>query len=90
VFEAKQFQNQYGFDIGWHKLAYPVLRFKDYEGLDIIQIYHLRIKDTIYLFVFNKVKFYNDTLLLNDMKNFTPSMTFRIDLEPSSRLTYYL
>jgi hypothetical protein len=82
AFESKQFKtsNSLGLDIGWHKLAFPCHRFYDYKGLNIIPIYYLRQKNTIYLFVFPKMDFYNDGILINDVTRFTPTKTFRINI----------
>jgi hypothetical protein len=81
VFEAKQTQSSSGgLDIGWHKLAYPCHRFKNYENLNIIPIYYLRRGSIVYLFVFHRMQFHNEGLLLNDTRQFTPIVTFRIDL----------
>ena len=89
VIEAKQFQSQGGLDIGWHKLAFPAQRFR-YENLSVIPVYYLRMKNVIFLFVFNKMNFKEDGILLNDYTQFVPSMTFRIDLDPESRLTHFV
>ncbi|HEX9830392.1 MAG TPA: hypothetical protein VGA94_01795 [Thermodesulfobacteriota bacterium] len=89
VIETKQNQPHGGLDIGWHKLAYPAQRFR-YENLNVIPVYYLRVKDVIFLFVFNKMKFEEGGIVLNDYTQFVPSMTFRIDLDPESRLTHFV
>lgn len=93
VFEAKQFQrqvkrpgydiisNKYGTDIGWHKLAYPCFRFHDYIGLNVFPVYYLRIDMTIYIFVFNKIEFEPDGIMLNELRYFKPFRSFKVELE---------
>jgi hypothetical protein len=81
VFEAKQFiSSNGGLDIGWYKLAFPCHRFYDYKGLNIVPIYYLRQRDFVYLFIFPKMDFYNDGILLNDVTKFTPTKIFRINV----------
>ena len=81
VFEAKQFiSSNGGLDIGWHKLAFPCHRFYDYKGLNIVPIYYLRQRNFVYLFIFPKMDFYNDGILLNDVTKFTPTKIFRINV----------
>lgn len=90
VFEAKQFRrkssnhlqtqesSKLGTDIGWHKLAYPCYRFHDYSGLNVYPVYYLRIDNVIYVFVFEKMKFESDGILLNDSKHYRPLRSFKI------------
>ena len=90
VFEAKQFQTRTGIpgsvsrnlgtDIGWHKLAYPCFRFHEYSELNVYPVYYLRIDTTIYLFVFSKIEFESDGMVLNRVADFKPNRAFRIGL----------
>ena len=78
IFEAKN-QEQNGFDIGWHKIAYPVNRFRDLNK-PIHPCYFLRQKDQIYLYIFPEFTFYEKGIVVNDKKLFTPVKTFKINL----------
>jgi hypothetical protein len=81
VFEAKQFiTGNGGLDIGWHKLAFSCHRFYDYKDLNIIPVYYLRQKNIVYLFIFPKMEFYNNGILLNDTTKFTPVKIFRVNI----------
>ena len=81
VFEAKQLQStSRGLDIGWHKLVFPTYRFVGLKGLNIFPVYYLRRNHAAYLFVFDKLHFYNDGLVLNDIANHVPKHVFRVDL----------
>ncbi|MFA5869696.1 MAG: hypothetical protein WC941_08365 [Candidatus Bathyarchaeia archaeon] len=86
IFEAKS-THKTGFDIGWHKLAYPAQRFaklSEESGFKLTPVYFLRKKtegvNIIYLFVFPPVKFNEGGVILNDKAAMTPEKTFKIDL----------
>ncbi|MGB8036415.1 MAG: hypothetical protein WCF03_21570 [Nitrososphaeraceae archaeon] len=55
---------------------------ENYElvGLNIVPIYYLRQRNFVYLFIFPKMDFYNDGILLNDVTKFTPTKIFRINV----------
>jgi hypothetical protein len=78
VFEAKQL-NKNGFDIGWHKIIYPVSRF---VGLNkkIVPCYILRHNNFVYIYVFNEPTLQNNSIVLNNKKDFIPIKKFKIDL----------
>jgi hypothetical protein len=82
VFEAKQQQSSVGgLDIGWHKLALPSYRFSKYEGLNIVPVYYLRRNHVVYLFVFPKLHFRNDAVVMNDTRQQVPQWIFRVDID---------
>jgi hypothetical protein len=68
-----------GLDIGWHKLAYPISRFKQFD-LPIYPCYFLKQRNVVWLFVFPQYNFYNNGILLNDEKAAKPKYCFKIDL----------
>jgi len=86
VIEAKS-QKQNGFDIGWHKLAFPAQYYSEiaqkYE-VDIVPVYLLRhfsnVDNKVFLFVFPPYEPYNEGLLLNDQKAMTPDSIIKVDL----------
>jgi hypothetical protein len=86
VFEAKSL-NRRGFDIGWHKLAFPAQRFASQaltEGLKVNPVYFLRTEDegepVILLYVFTNLKFHNHGIILNQTDHWDPIRIFRINL----------
>jgi hypothetical protein len=82
VFEAKQqHSNVGGLDIGWHKLALPSYRFSKYGGLNIVPVYYLRRNHAVYLFVFPKLHFKNDGIVMNDTRQQVPQWIFRVDID---------
>jgi len=78
LFEAKKSDTKTNFDIGWHKFAYPAVRFLKYENFDIYPVYFLRRPNRVILFVFPKFVGYNGGLILNDSKQMTPSKIFSV------------
>jgi len=86
IFEAKS-SLRGGYDVGWHKLAYPAQRFMkltEENGLKISPLYFLRTRsngvNTIYLFLFPPIKFREGGVVLNDAEAMTPERVFRVDL----------
>ncbi|MCW3984100.1 MAG: hypothetical protein NWE96_08915 [Candidatus Bathyarchaeota archaeon] len=75
-----------GLDVGWHKIAYPLNRFKK-SNADIYPCYFLKNNNLVWLFVFPKFKFYNQGVVLNDTLATLPECVFRINL---SSLQNYL
>lgn len=94
IIEAKS-QNQNGFDIGWHKIAFPSQYYLDIalkHGIEIIPVYLLRhfsdVENIVYLFVFPPYEQYKGGLLLNDQKAMIPDSVLKVDLTeiiPSSQ-----
>ncbi len=78
IIESKNLETG-GLDIGWHKITYPINRFRKYEA-DIYPCYFLKNKDTVWLFVFPKFGFYNQGIVLNDKIATTPQHVFRVNL----------
>lgn len=78
VFESKNLQNG-GLDIGWHKLAYPISRFRKFD-LPIFPVYFLKQNNVIWLFIFPSYTFHNQGIILNDKDATKPKHCFRIDL----------
>jgi hypothetical protein len=86
IFEAKS-SRRGGFDVGWHKLAYPAQRFaklSEESGFKLTPVYFLRKNgggvNMIYLFVFPPVKFKEGGVVLNDKAAMTPEKTFKVDV----------
>ncbi len=79
VFEAKLERGKGGLDIGWHKLAYPLPRFRNYRNLKVIPVYFLRKPEEVLLFVFDQFKFHENGIILNDKQQFKPKV-FRVVL----------
>jgi hypothetical protein len=75
-----------GLDIGWHKIAYPLNRFRNLKA-DIYPCYFLKNNSLVWLFVFPKFKFYNQGVILNDKLATKPEYIFRINL---NGLQHYL
>jgi hypothetical protein len=84
VFEAKQLTKN-GFDIGWHKIIYPVSRF---VGLNkkIVPCYILRHANFLYIYVFNEPTLQNNGIVLNNKKDFAPVKKFKINLNKINNL----
>jgi hypothetical protein len=78
VFEAKSLTNG-GLDVGWHKLAYPLTRFKRFN-VPKFPCYFLKKDKVVWLFVFPEYNFYNEGIILNDKRAITPEHIFKIDL----------
>lgn len=78
VFEAKSLTNG-GLDVGWHKLAYPLNRFRKIN-VPKFPCYFLKKDKVVWLFVFPEYKFYNEGIILNDKSAIMPKHVFRIDL----------
>ena len=84
LFEAKQVKQgslEYYLDIGWHKFAYAGVRFLNYQNLAVYPVYFLRLKNTVFLFVFPRLCFYEKGIILNDNKQMTPEKVFSISLD---------
>jgi hypothetical protein len=78
VFESKSLMNG-GLDVGWHKLAYPLTRFRRFS-VPKFPCYFLKKEKTVWLFVFPEYKFFNEGIILNDKRALVPEHIFRIDL----------
>lgn len=81
LFEAKSLPQNFGLDIGWHKLAYPASRFRKYSKYKILPIYFLKWESVVHLFVFPCFKFYEHGIIINDQERQIPDKIFRIDLK---------
>ncbi len=80
LFEAKKIDAESNLDIGWHKFAFPAIRFLNYQNLNIYPIYFLRWSDRIILFVFPKFRSHDGGIILNDKKQMTPEKVFSIKI----------
>jgi hypothetical protein len=69
-----------GLDIGWHKISYPLCRFKKFNK-NIYPCYFLKQKNVIWFFVFPRYIFHNQGIVLNDKKAFSPQKIFKVSLE---------
>jgi hypothetical protein len=78
VFESKSLSNG-GLDVGWHKLAYPLTRFRRFS-VPKFPCYFLKKEKVVWLFVFPEYKFFNEGIILNDKRALMPEHVFRIDL----------
>ncbi len=78
VLEAKNMSSG-GLDLGWHKIAYPIARFRDLKAPKF-PCYFLKQKKTVWIFVFPPYSFYKGGILLNDQNEIVPQYTFRINL----------
>ena len=78
LIEAKNMKGEGGFDVGWHKIAFPAYRLSQMADTRIIPCYFLRKPKASYFFVFPDFKFNEKGVVLNDEKDFTPRLTFRI------------
>lgn len=85
LIEAKSRQRG-GFDIGWHKLAFPAPHYREIaekHGLDVVPIYlirkYSRVRDRVFFFMFPPIE-YGDSLILNDPSTMKPERVFSVDL----------
>jgi hypothetical protein len=78
VFESKNL-GVGGLDIGWHKIAYPINRFRKFNA-DIYPCYFLKNKCIVWLFVFPKFEFYNQGMVLNNKLATIPQHVFKVNL----------
>jgi hypothetical protein len=85
VFEAKSLTKG-GFDIGWHKLAYPSQKFyvNFHDNLSINPVYLLRKRDStcnrILIYLFPEIIFERGSVILNDEKYWKPLRIWSIDM----------
>ncbi len=82
LIEAKNYQNsRAGLDIGWHKIAYPINRFKQYQDqYKLIPCYLLKNVNIVHLFVFPRISLYNEGVILNKAEDFQPIKILKINL----------
>jgi hypothetical protein len=83
LFEAKQVKQgniEYYLDVGWHKFAYPAVRFLGYPELRIDPVYFLRSKDKVFVFVFPRFNFYEKGIILNDPYQMKPQQIFVVTI----------
>jgi len=80
LFEAKKSDNEPLLDIGWHKIAFPAVRFQEYKNLKIYPIYFLRLRDKLLVFIFPQFSFHNKGIILNDKHQMTPEKTYEIPI----------
>lgn len=78
LFEAKKMDTKNNLHIGWHKFAFPAIRFLNYKNLDIHPIYFLRRTDRVILFIFPKFRGYAGGIILNDKRQMVPEKAFFI------------
>lgn len=80
LFEAKKSDNKPRLDIGWHKLAFPAIRFQEYKNLKIYPIYFIRLRDKLLVFTFPQFSFHNKGIILNDKHQMTSEKLYKIPL----------
>jgi hypothetical protein len=87
VFEAKSLTRR-GFDIGWHKLAFPSQRFLSQvrqNELIVNPVYFLRTEDAsepvILVYVFDDLQFHENGIILNQSDHWDPVTILRINLQ---------
>jgi len=87
VIEAKS-RTLSGYDIGWHKMAYPSRRFVKQvveEGLKVNPVYFLRTRiegnHVILLYVFTEMEFEDEGIVLNDERRWNLLNVFRVDID---------
>ena len=91
VVEAKSLTRG-GFDIGWHKLAYPAHRFHKLvaeDELKINPVYFLRTvregANVILIFLFKEMEFRDGGIVLNDKSNWEVLKVFRVNIRNLDR-----
>jgi hypothetical protein len=82
VIESKNLKNG-GLDIGWHKLAYPLSRFRNLN-LPIFPCYFLKQSNIIWLFLFPRYSFHNQGIILNNRDAIKPLYCFKLNLNKLS------
>ena len=87
VIEAKS-RTLSGYDIGWHKMAYPSHRFVKQvveDGLKVNPVYFLRTriegKHVILLYVFTEMEFKDEGIVLNDDRRWDLLKVFKVDVD---------
>ncbi len=79
IIEAKNLLSG-GLDLSWHKLAYPANRFRKFSNARIHPCYFLKKGRKVFFSVFPNFTFFNEGVVLNERKFFTPLETFEIDI----------